>query len=56
LNLLQPLNQIGQVLEKGQISGERVREMMKGEEVKDVYKDRTKWNELIFANPKGKRA
>jgi hypothetical protein len=55
------LDQIGQVLEKGQVKGTRnrwacMRNLMKVEKAKGVWKDRNKWKELISAYAHGKRA
>jgi hypothetical protein len=55
------LDQIGEVLEKGQVRSTRSRRacmknLMTVEEAKDVCKDRSKWKEVISAYPKGKRA
>jgi hypothetical protein len=65
LNLGSPrrtfLDQIGQVLKKGQVQSIRIRRacmrnLMKVEEAKGVCKDRSKWKEVISAYPNGKRA
>jgi hypothetical protein len=55
------LDQIGEVLQKGQVksTGNRracMRNLMTVEEAKGVCKVRSKWNEVISAYPKGKRA
>jgi hypothetical protein len=55
------LDQIGEVLEKGQVRSTRnrracMRNLMTVEEAKDVCKDCSKWKEVISAYPKGKRA
>jgi hypothetical protein len=55
------LDQIGEVLEKGQVKSTRnrlacMRNLMRVEEAKDVCKDYSKWKEVISAYPKGKRA
>jgi hypothetical protein len=52
------LNQIGQVLEKGQVKStrnRRTKNLMKVQEAKGVCKDRSKWKEVISAYPNGKR-
>jgi hypothetical protein len=54
------LDQIGEVLEKGQVMSTRnrracIRNLMTLEEAKGVCKDRSKWKKVIFAHPKGKR-
>jgi hypothetical protein len=54
------LDQIGEVLEKGQVKSTRNRaciwNLMTVEEAKGVCKDRSKWKEVTSAYPKGKRA
>jgi hypothetical protein len=55
------LDQIGEVLEKGQAKNTRnrracMRNLMTVEEAKGVCKDRSKWKEVISAYPNGKRA
>jgi hypothetical protein len=55
------LDQIGEVLEKGQVKSTRnrrpcMRTLMKVEEAKSVCKDRSKWKEVISPSPNGKRA
>jgi hypothetical protein len=55
------LDQIGEVLEKGQVTSTRnqrtcLRNLMKVQEAKGVCKDRSKWKEVISVYPKGKRA
>jgi hypothetical protein len=55
------LNQIGQVLQQGQVKSTQnrracMRNLMSVEETKGVCKDRSKWQEVISAYPKGNRA
>jgi hypothetical protein len=55
------LDQIGEVIEKGQIKSTRnrracMRNLMKVQEAKGVCKDRSKWKEVISGYPNGKRA
>jgi hypothetical protein len=55
------LDQIGEVLEKGQVRSTRnrracMRNSMTVEKAKGVCKDRSKWKEVISAYPKEKRA
>jgi hypothetical protein len=55
------LDQIGEVLEKGQVKSNRnrrgcMRNLMSVEEAKGLCKDRSKWKEVISAYPKGIRA
>jgi hypothetical protein len=55
------LDQIGEILEKGQIKSTRnrrtrVRNLMKVQEAKGVCKDRSQWKEVISAYCNGKRA
>jgi hypothetical protein len=55
------LDQIGEVLEKGQVKSTRnwqacMRNLITVEEMIGVCKDRSKWKEVISAYPKGKRA
>jgi hypothetical protein len=55
------LDQIGEVLEKGQVKSNRnrracMRNLIKVQEAKGACKDRSKWKEVISAYPKGKRA
>jgi hypothetical protein len=55
------LDQIGEVLEKGQVKSIRnrracMRNLMTVEEVKGMCKDRGKWKEVIFAYPIRKEA
>jgi hypothetical protein len=55
------LDQIGEVLEKGQVKSTRnrracMRNLMKVQEAKGVCNDRSKWKEVISAYPNGKRA
>jgi hypothetical protein len=55
------LDQIGEVLEKGQVNSTRnrrecMRNLMTVQEAKGVCKDRSKWKEVISAYPNGKRA
>jgi hypothetical protein len=55
------LDQIGEVLEKGQVKNTRnrracMRNLMTVEKAKGVGKDRRKWKEVISAYSKGKRA
>jgi hypothetical protein len=54
-------DQIGEVLEKGQVKSTRnrrvcMRNLMKVQEAKGVCKDRSKWKEVISTYPNGKRA
>jgi hypothetical protein len=48
------LDQIGEVLEKGQVRSTRNPNLMTVEEAKGVCKDRSKWKEVISAHPKEK--
>jgi hypothetical protein len=55
------LDQIREVLEKGQVRSTRnrracMRNLMTVEEAKGVFKDRSKWKEVISTCPEGKRA
>jgi hypothetical protein len=55
------LDQIGEVLEKGQVRSTRnrracMRTLMTVEEAKGVCKDRSMWKDVISDYPKGKRA
>jgi hypothetical protein len=55
------LDQIGEVLEKGQVKSIRnrracMRNLVKVQEAKCVCKDRNKWKEVISAYPNGKLA
>jgi hypothetical protein len=55
------LDQIGQVLEKGQLKNTRNRRpcmtnLMKVDETRGLCKDRSKWKEVISVYPNGKRA
>jgi hypothetical protein len=55
------LDQIGEVLEKGQVKSTQnrrscMRNLMTVEEAKGVCKDRSQWKEVISVYPNGKRA
>jgi hypothetical protein len=55
------LDQIGEVLEKGQVKSTRnrracMKNLMTLEKAKGVCKDCSKWKKVISAYPKGKRA
>jgi hypothetical protein len=61
IKVRQFLDQIGEILEKGQVRSTRnrracMRNLMAVEEAKGVCKDRSKWKEVISAYPKAKRA